>query len=130
MTFSSSDGRAVLRVFPTMPLSLRVMVRPFYDLLALPPLSGRLAGLLVYEVVAEPCGGGQPLAEFPSEVNFSVNYLNEDVYDVNEQAIRFVWLEPETMAWIDVEKQALDTARNAIGATVTRTGLYAVYQDP
>ena len=35
--FVSGDGKATLKVFPTMSLSLQVAVRPFYDLLALPP---------------------------------------------------------------------------------------------
>ena len=36
----------------------------------------------------------------------------------------------ETVQWMRVEKQELNVARNAIGATITQTGFYVVYQRP
>ena len=86
--------------------------------------------MLVYEIVAEPCGGGQPLAEFPAEVNFNLEYMDGDLYNVDERIVRVVWLDPQTETWVLVEKQELVPSRNAIGATITRTGRYAVYEYP
>jgi len=128
--FTSRDGKATLRVFPTMPSSLRITVAPNYDVLALPPVSGRLAGLLIYDVAAAPCGGGAPLETFPAEVNLTIHYTSDDVVNVEERIIRFSWLDPATNTWQPVEKQALDPTQNAIGATITRTGRYIVYEDP
>jgi hypothetical protein len=128
-TVVSVDGRATVRIFANMPESVRVDVRPFYDLLALPPLPGRLAGLLVYDVTAERCRGGA-LASFPAEVNLNVQYADEDVDLLNEATFMYSYLDPELGVWRPVEKQYVDTRRNAIGATITRTGRYIVYEDP
>jgi hypothetical protein len=128
--FISQDGKATLRVFPNMPSRLRVSVTPSYDVLSLPPFGGRLVGLLIYDVSATPCGGGVPLAEFPAEVNLTLHYTFNDVYNVDELISRFAWLDPETNTWQQVEKQVIDPTQNAIGATITRTGRYIVYEDP
>jgi hypothetical protein len=128
--FTSRDGKATLRVFPTMAARLRITVAPSYDLLSLPPLPGRLAGLLIYDVAAAPCDGGTPLAELPAEVNLTVHYTEDDVFNVDEPDVRFSWLDPATNSWQHVEKQEIDPARNAIGATITRTGRYILYEDP
>jgi hypothetical protein len=128
--FLSADGKASVRVFSSISNELRVTVTQVFDLLALPPLPGPLAGLLIYDVAATSCGGGPQLAEFPVEVNLNVNFTSEDIYGLNGQIAAFSWLDPETNSWQPVEKQSLDLPRHAIGATITRTGRYIVYEDP
>lgn len=89
--FTSRDGKATLRVFPTMTDCLRITVAPRHDRLAWPPLPGPPADLLVYDVTAIPCDG-PPLAELPIEVNLTILHT-ADAYNVDESIIRFPWLD-------------------------------------
>lgn len=128
--FRSRDGKVTLRVFPTMPVRLRISILPSYDLLSLPPPPGRLAALLIYDVAAAPCDGGPPIDEFPAEVNLTIQYTEEDMFTLDEPIARWSWLDSATNSFQHVEKQEIDPARNVLGATITKTGRYIVYEDP
>ena len=93
--FVSGDGKATLRAFPgdvAQLTSRRTTVLRSVGATTIPGLPA--VGPPVYEIVAEPCGGGQPLAEFPAEVNFNLEYMDGDLYNVDERTVLFCMAGP------------------------------------
>lgn len=132
IVFTSLDGKASVRMFPNMPESYRVKVNVTYDFLSVPPLPGKLVGLLLYDVAVEPCDRRELVQTLPADVNLSIDYDELDIrYSaIDESRIRIGWLDPATNDWQLVEKQSTNEASNAIGASIARTGLYVVYEAP
>lgn len=133
VVFASTNQRITVRVFPAMPTSVRVEMRPVFDLLAVPNPPGQLVGLLVYDIVAGACSDGgevAPIRVLPAEVNLNVLYTDIEALGLDESRFVIAHLDFQTVAWTPVEMQSLNAAGNAIGATITETGYYAVYQRP
>lgn len=132
--FQSANQRVGVRVFPSTEPSIRVEIRPVFDLLSIPTPPGQLVGLLIYDVVAGVCVDGAaqltPIRVLPAEVNLNIQYTDTEVLGLDESRLEIAHLDFQTVQWTRVEKQALNVAGNAIGATITQTGYYVVYQRP
>ena len=132
--FTSANQRIVVRIFPTTEPSVRVEIRPVFDLLSIPNPPGQLVGLLIYDIVAGVCTDGAaqiaPIRVFPAEVNLTFQYTDTELLGLDETRLEIAHLDFQTVQWTRVEKQNLNAAGNAIGATITQTGYYIVYQRP
>ena len=126
-TVTSDDGRVVVRVFGTMPRPIRLAVRLPLDAGVTPPPPGPVVGGLLFQLIAEDCGGG-PIPVLPAEVNLGARYSDADAAGLNEQNFTIARLDTNTNQWQTVEKQAGDPPNNFSSATITEMGYYVVYQ--
>lgn len=129
MTFQSDDGRVAVRVFATMPQSVRVRVLLPVDPSAVPPAPGQVVGGLIFQLVAETCDGS-PIPTFASEVNLGVHYSDADAAGLNEAAFTLARLDTSANQWRPAEKQAADPPANYTSATIRDLGYYVLYQRP
>jgi hypothetical protein len=130
MVFTSNDGRVSVRVFSNMGSSVRISIRGPVDPASVPAVPGRLADQLIYEVIAENCGGGN-LSSLPNEANLGVHYSDGDVAGLTESSLKIAYLTNQgtpNAAWRDVDKQANDPPANYVSATITSLGYYSVHQ--
>lgn len=126
--FQSDDGRVTVRVFGTLPQSVRVSFRLPVDPATVPPAPGPVVGGLMFQVVAEPCDGGPPLATLPAEVNLGVRYADADVAGLNEATFALARLDTTANRWLPAAKQATDPPANFTSASISELGYYVLYQ--
>jgi hypothetical protein len=124
---TSDDGRVTVRVFGTMPRPVRLLVRLPLEAGVTPAPPGPVVGGLLFQVIAEECGGG-PIPVLAAEVNLSARYSDADAAGLNEQNFTIARLDTNTNQWRPAEKQAADPASNYHSATITEMGYYVVYQ--
>jgi hypothetical protein len=92
-----------------------------------PPPPGPIVGGLLFQLIAEECGGG-PIPVLPAEVNLGARYSDADASGLNEQNFTIARLDTNTNQWRTVEKQVADPNGNYDSATITDMGYYVVYQ--
>jgi hypothetical protein len=126
-SFTSQDGRVTVRVFANAPRALRLTVVMPLDAGVTPAPPGPVVGGLLFQVIAEECGGG-PIPVLPTEANLGARYSDADAAGLNEQAFTIARLDTNTNQWRPVEKQAADPANNFASATIADLGYYVVYQ--
>lgn len=126
-TVTSDDGRVTVRVFGTMPRPIRMSIRLPLDAGVAPAPPGPVFGGLLFQVIAEECGGG-PIPVVPAEVNLGARYADADAAGLYEASVTIARLDTNTNQWRAVEKQAADAAANFASATIADMGYYVVYQ--
>ena len=124
---TSDDGRITVRVFGSMTRPVRLAIRLPIEAGVTPAPPGPLVGGLLFQVIAEECGGG-PIPVLPAEVNLGVRYSDADAAGLNEQNFTIARLDTNTNQWRTVEKQVAEPAGNYDSATITDMGYYVVYQ--
>ena len=124
---TSDDGRVTVRVFGTMPRPIRLTIRLPLEPGVTPPPPGPIVGGLLFQLIAEECGGG-PIPVLPAEVNLGARYSDADAAGLNEQNFTIARLDTNTNQWRPVEKQVADPLGNYDSATITEMGYYVVYQ--
>jgi hypothetical protein len=124
---SSMGGRVTVRLFPSLPRPIRVIVRENVDPATVPAPPGQRIGALVFQVTAEECAGGA-VGTFPVEVNLGVRYTDQEATGLSEAGFAVAVLDPATRQWRPLAKQANDPANNFVSATITETGTFVVYQ--
>jgi hypothetical protein len=127
ITFSSADGRFVIKVFASMTRPVRLAVR-MVDPGTVPALPGTLIDALVFEVLGEFCDGGGGIALLPAEINLGVRYTDAEAAGLFEANFKIAALDPVDKQWVPEPKQAPDPGANFVSATIMRLGFFAVYQ--
>jgi hypothetical protein len=110
-----------------MPRSLSFSLRRLDPSSVPAPPGGRLVDAIVFELIAQECGGGG-VGELPAEINLGIRYTDADASGLNEQNFTIAILDQSTRQWQPAAKQAPDPGANYVSATITRLGTYAVYQ--
>ncbi|MFN8526119.1 MAG: hypothetical protein U0821_23705 [Chloroflexota bacterium] len=126
MAFRSSGGRVTVRVFATMPRSVRFAVQLPVDLGAGEP-PGPVVGDLRLLLAAGTCEG-EVLTALPAEVNLAINYADADIVGMDESRLGLAFFDVDRQRWVAVAKQANDPVNNIVAATISTPGLYTVYQ--
>src|SRR6266542_1382036 len=115
--FSTDNPRPIaVRVFGSMFRSIRITIRPV-DPSSVPAVPGRLVDTLVFELIAEDCGGGG-LADLPAEVNLGIHYTDADAAGLNEASFVIASLDQSSSTWQPTTKQAPDPGPNYTSATI------------
>ena len=127
MAFVSGDGRVTVRVYGTMSQSVRFSIRQPIDPASVPPAPGPVVGGLLFQLIAESCGGS-PIAVLPAEVNLGVSYTDADATGLNEANFMFSRLDTNANRWQAVTKQATDAPANFSSATIMDMGYYVLHQ--
>jgi hypothetical protein len=127
ITFTSSDGRVAVRVFPSMSQSVKITLVSPIDAASVPPPPGQKVDTLLFQVIAEGCNGG-PIPALAAEVNLGVHYTDADASGLNEANFTLARLDTTANQWRPAQKQADDPAGNFVSATITEMGYYVVYQ--
>ena len=127
MTFTSDDGRVDVHVFASMSQSVKITIRMPIDATSVPPAPGQVVGGLLFQVIAESCGG-TPIPTLPAEVNLGAHYNDADAAGLNESNFTLARLDTTANQWRQVQKQADDPPNNFASATVTDMGYYVLYQ--
>jgi hypothetical protein len=127
ITFTSSDGRVSVHVFPSMAQSVKITILSPIDSASVPPPPGQKVDNLLFQVIAEGCNGG-PIPALAAEVNLGVHYTDTDASGMNEANFTLARLDTTANQWKPAQKQANDPAGNFVSATITEMGYYAVYQ--
>jgi hypothetical protein len=117
--------RIVLRALPSLPSGITITLRRA-DPGALAPVSGRLAGDLIFTVEAHDAAG-RPLASLPAEVNLNVRYRSVDVAGLDEERLEIVHLDPQARQWLPAPKAIRDVPGAFLAASITEPGAYAVH---
>jgi len=126
-TFTSSDGRVSVHVFPSVTQSIKITIASPVDAASVPPAPGQKVDNLTFQVIAEGCNGG-PIPTLAAEVNLGVHYGDSDVAGLNESNFTIARLDTSANQWRAAQKQANDPANNFVSATITEMGYYVVYQ--
>jgi len=127
MSFQTGDGRITVRVFGSMNTPLQFSIRHPIDPASVPSAPGPVVGGLLFQLIAENCGGG-PVAVLPAEVNLGVRYTDAEAGGMNEGNFTLARLDTTANQWRTVEKQAADPPNNFASATITEMGFYVLYQ--
>jgi hypothetical protein len=126
-TFTSRDGKVMVRVFPSTPQPVKVEILQVIDFLSAPLPPGNLVGLLAYEIRASHCDA-VPLAAFPSEVNLNIRYNDIEATGLDESRFVIGRLDLPSGVWRPMEKLGHDPANNVVAATIIETGFYMVWE--
>jgi hypothetical protein len=127
VTFTSRDGKVMVRVFPNTPSPVRVEILPVVDFLSAPLPPGQLVGLLAYEIRASHCDQS-PLVQLPAEMNVQIHYSELEATGLDESKFVIGHLNMQEGKWYPVEKRANDAASNVVTATISETGFYMVWK--
>jgi hypothetical protein len=127
VTYTSRDGKVVVRVFPNTPSPVRVEILPVIDFLSAPLPPGQLVGLLAYEIRASHCDQ-TPLVQLPAEMNVQIHYSDLEATGLDESKFVIGHLNMQEGTWYPVEKRANDAASNVVTATISETGFYMVWE--
>lgn len=127
VTFTSRDGKVMVRVFPNTPSPVRVEILPVVDFLSAPLPPGQLVGLLAYEIRASRCDQ-TPLVQLPAEMNVQIHYSELEATGLDESKFVIGHLNMQEGKWYPMEKRANDAASNVVTATISETGFYMVWE--
>ncbi|MFN8526847.1 MAG: hypothetical protein U0821_27400 [Chloroflexota bacterium] len=123
---SSDDERIAVRVFNSMPRSVKFrFIRPV-DPSSVPATPGRKVDDLLFQLVAEECDGGG-IGTLPAEVNLGVRYTDGEVSGMDESKITISRLGADNK-WQAEPKQAPDPGANYVSATITNLGYFVVHE--
>jgi len=126
MTFTSDDGRVLVKVFASSIQSVKISIRMPIDSGSVPPAPGTVVGGLLFQVIAESCSGS-PIPTLSSEANLGVHYSDGDVGGLNESNFTLARLDTTANQWRQVQKQANDPPNNFVSATISDMGYYVLY---